>query len=681
MSNHLADQTSPYLRQHANNPVDWWPWCEEALATARRERKPILLSIGYAACHWCHVMAHESFEDPATAELMNRLYVNIKVDREERPDLDRIYQLAHQALTQRSGGWPLTVFLTPDDLVPFMSGTYFPKLARADLPAFTDMLLAVRRWYDGLPEEVRARNRGMAAFLAGFGRDAAHQGSLDDTPIRSALERLREEFDPLHGGQRGAPKFPQPGVLALLLAREPGEAEPARMARVTLERMAAGGLFDHAGGGFFRYAVDAAWNVPHFEKMLPESAQLLPLLAEAACAFGSAELAAAATMTADWLVREMGTPQGGFASSLDADSDGEEGRFYLWQASEVRALLEPREYAVAAARFGLDRAANFRDRAWHLRVVARWEDVAAALGLSVTQARHHWETARAKLLAARAGRTPPGLDHKILAGWNALAIGGCARAQRAGAELGTLPAACDRALAALRGRLWLDGRLHAVLTDGSVGGIAFLDDHAFLLAALLERLQLRWDGSELAWAIELADALLAHHEDRELGGFYFTADDAEALPQRPKSWLDEATPSGNGIAARALLQLGHLLGEPRYLGAAERTLRAAWPALAAYPQACPTLLLALEDHLSPRPRIVLRADAAEHAAWQDALAGFRHAEVYVIPPQAAGLPALLAAQAHRPGGIAYLCRGSACEAPLAAPEALLATAAPRHAGG
>ncbi len=677
MPNRLAAETSPYLRQHADNPVDWWPWCAQALAAARSEGRPILLSIGYAACHWCHVMAHESFADATIAALMNSLYINIKVDREERPDIDRVYQHAYQALAGRGGGWPLTVFLAPDDLVPFFAGTYFPPSARHGLPAFGEVLRGVREWYDTHPDELRRQNTALAAFLADRGPGAAPAHVLDSGPLQVALQRIAASHDPVNGGHRGAPKFPHASELELLLACDrPGNTTsdaPITLARHSLRCIAGRGLADHLGGGFFRYSVDAEWNIPHFEKMLYDNALLLPLLAQAGARFGNRELVVGAQATAAWLEREMELPGGGFASSLDADSEGAEGRFYLWQREEVRDLLDAREYAILERRFGLDRPPNFEGKAWHLRPVASCDEVAASLGIAPATAHQRWEAARAKLLDARARRVPPALDDKILTAWNALAIAGLARAALAVPGLERLVEPAERALDFLHAHVWRDGRLLASHARGTAKQPAFLDDHAFLLDALLAMLRLRWKTRDLTWALALAAQLLERFEDHESGGFFFTAHDAERLPQRPRPWLDDALPSGNGIAARALLRLGHLTGDSHFLDAAERCLRAAWPMLGEHPEGCASLLLALGDYLAPPTRIVVRADAADAPRWAPALARARQAgtESYFIPAAAAPLPDLLVAQHAAPGGRAWLCRGTTCLPPIDAPGDLL----------
>ncbi len=434
MPNRLARETSPYLRQHADNPVDWWPWSDEALAAARAANKPILLSIGYAACHWCHVMAHESFEDEATARVMNALYVNIKVDREERPDIDKVYQLAHQALARRGGGWPLTVFLTPQDLMPFFAGTYFPKAPRYGMPAFVQVIEGVRAWFDSKPDEVRAQNDALAQFLADHARGGAHAAALDDAPIRNALERIAAAFDRENGGHVGGPKFPHAGEIELLLrhARDESISTPAprAMARLTLERMALRGLDDHLGGGFFRYCVDAQWEIPHFEKMLYDNAQLLPLYATAAVVLDDPGFARPADACAAWVAREMIAPHGGFFSSLDADSEGEEGRYYVWERDEVRALLDDDEFAIVEMRYGLDRPPNFEGKAWHLVVSATFEEIGARTSLEPAEARRRLGNAIRKLLVVRDQRVRPGLDDKILTAWNALMIAGAARAAR-----------------------------------------------------------------------------------------------------------------------------------------------------------------------------------------------------------------------------------------------------------
>jgi hypothetical protein len=671
MPNRLATESSPYLRQHADNPVDWYPWGEEALARARAENRPILLSIGYSACHWCHVMAHESFEDPATAELMNALYVNVKVDREERPDLDKLYQLAHQALARRGGGWPLTVFLTPDDQLPFFAGTYFPNTPRHGMPAFTQVLHALRQWYDERPDEVRQQNAALASFLADYLDPAPEADAAPDAgAVERAARSLEQLFDARHGGFGRAPKFPHASDLELLLAL--GGERAAQVER-TLAGMAAGGIHDQLGGGFCRYSVDERWEIPHFEKMLYDNAQLLPLYAHAARRFGRPEFEQAARGIVAWAQREMRARDGGWYAALDADSEGVEGRYYVWDRAQAEALLEPELWAVAEPYYGFDRAPNFEAEHWNPIVATPLAAVAARLDIALDEAERRLGAARAVLLRERERRLRPGTDDKVLAAWNALWAGGLARASSALRE----PAWLDLALGTiefLERHAYVDGRLQASWKEGHARFPAYLDDHALLLEATLEVLARQFTSARLTRAIALAETLLERFEDPRHGGFWFTAHDHEQLIGRAKPVHDEALPSGNGVAARALLALGHLLGETRYLEAAERALRFAAAGLREAASGSASLLLALRDYVEPPSQTVIRlgGDAESDAAWRaraDALRADGQ-QVWVIPADAGDLPGLLAQRQSRPGGVAYVCRGANCEAPVTEPAAL-----------
>jgi uncharacterized protein YyaL (SSP411 family) len=649
--NRLAAETSPYLRQHADNPVDWYPWGEEALARARREDKPILLSVGYSACHWCHVMAHESFEDASTAEVMNRLFVNIKVDREERPDLDKIYQAAQQLLTQRAGGWPLTMFLTPDDQQPFFGGTYFPREPRYGMPAFTDLLERVAEYYHGEGAAIREQSRNLGAALERLQPAGDGGGTLDESPLQLARTALEGSFDRRFGGFGAAPKFPHPQSIERCLRDASAASLP--MAALTLTRMAEGGIYDQLGGGFARYSVDESWTIPHFEKMLYDNAQLLGTYAAAAAVTGEKLFARIAAETADWLLRDMHAPQGGFYSSLDADSEGHEGRFYAWTATEVRERLSTAEYPVFARRFGLDQAPNFEGQ-WHLcvRVPLEGPDEPSLI-----------ESARAKLLAARTLRVWPGRDEKILTSWNALAIRGLAIAARV-LHRPDLADAAAHAVDFIHRTLWQDGRLLATFKDGRAHLNAYLDDYAFLADALLELLQARWRDRDLQFAQALAEAILDRFADPQGGGFYFTASDHERLIHRSKTFSDESIPAGNAIAAGVLCRLGFLLGEPRYLAAAERTLRAGFEQMREYPEAHMSLIAALEDYLRPLQILILRGPEAPR--WAHALAARYTASrmVFAIPADTPDLPAAIAAKPAQGPGVAYLCTGATCLAPI-----------------
>lgn len=673
-TNRLINETSPYLLQHAHNPVQWHPWGREALDQARREDRPILLSIGYSACHWCHVMAHESFEDEETARVMNELFVNIKVDREERPDLDKIYQTAHQLLAQRSGGWPLTMILTPGDQVPFFGGTYFPREPRHGLPGFKDLLRRVAAFCRENRDDIRRQNGALVRALDEMAPAGAAMESIHAAPLDIARRQLAQSFDAQHGGFGGAPKFPHPTHIERLLrhwaATGRADEQALAMARLTLARMAEGGLYDQVGGGFCRYSVDALWMIPHFEKMLYDNGPLLTLYSEAWLATRAPLFARVAEETATWVMREMQSPEGGYYSTLDADSEGHEGKFYVWQRQQARALLDDDEYAVFARRYGLDQPANFEGR-WHLHVRQDIAALAAEFALPPEQIGALLDTARSKLFAAREQRIRPTRDEKVLTAWNGLMIKGMATAGR---RLGQPEyiASAQGALDFVRGHLWRDGRLLAGYKDGRAALAAYLDDHVFLIDGILELLQARWRDGDLSFAVALADAVLAHFEDKERGGFFFTADDHEQLIHRPKPLGDDALPAGNGIAAYALGRLGHLLGEPRYLDAAARTLKAAWPALTEIPYAHNALLLALEEYLYPPQTVILRGPAGELRDWQT-LCDRDYAPrriTLAIPADAVDLPGVLAQRGLATGVIAYLCAGLSCGAPLTTREAL-----------
>ena len=659
MPNRLAKETSPYLQQHADNPVDWYPWGEEALTLARAQDKPILLSVGYSACHWCHVMAHESFEDAAVAAEMNRLYINIKVDREERPDLDQIYQTAHHMLTRRNGGWPLTMFLMPDG-TPFFGGTYFPKTARYNMPGFLDLLPRIAQAYHTQRKEITEQNQTLIAALASTVPAASDAGEMSRAPLTDALSEFAQVFDREHGGIGHAPKFPHPYELAFCLQRHAldGGKTGLDIAHTTLTHMAEGGIYDHLGGGFARYSVDETWTIPHFEKMLYDNGPLLALYCDAWLVTQALRYKTVCAETSAWVMREMQSAEGGYYSSFDADSEHVEGKFYVWTPDEVKALLTPEEYAVVAPHYGLDAAANFEHEFWNLRVSKPLADGSEALLAS----------ARAKLLAVRNQRIWPGRDEKILTSWNALMIKGMARAARTFDESAWL-ASAQQAMDFIRNTLWKDDRLLATYKDGKAHLNAYLDDYAFLLDALLELMQSEFRTEDLAFARALADRLLDQFEDKEQGGFFFTSHDHEKLIHRNKPGHDNATPSGNGIAAFALQRLGHLIGEPRYIDAAARAIRLFYPAMQRQPSAFVSLLSALEESLAPLRIVILRGEIHALGEWQRTLAAMvlPHTLIIALPDNLTGLPALLdkPAPALSEGGVnAWVCQGVSCLPPL-----------------
>lgn len=666
MPNHLAHETSPYLLQHADNPVDWHPWNAATLQLARAADKPILLSIGYSACHWCHVMAHESFEDEAVAAVMNEHFINIKVDREERPDLDQIYQNAHYLLTRRSGGWPLTIFLDADG-TPFYSGTYFPKQARYGLPGFPDLLLRISHAYSEKRSELTAQGAQLVAALAAWQpvKDEADV-QFSNTPVAAAVQQHLQNFDRVNGGFGAAPKFLHPAELDLLLhqGQAQHDAQARHTALFTLQQMALGGLYDQLGGGFCRYSVDASWDIPHFEKMLYDNGLMLGLYCDAWLCSNDDLYAHVVQRSADWVMREMQSPHGAYYASLDADSEHEEGKFYVWQRNEIRALLSDDEYALVKPYYGLDSTPNFEDHAWNLRVSQPLGELAQNLHLDPEQASALLAAAQTKLLGARGQRIRPGRDEKILGSWNGLMIAGMAKSASVFARADWLHSA-QQAMDFIRETLWQEGKLLATHKDGKSHLNAYLDDHAFLLDAALALLQTEFRSVDLDFAVRLADALLERFEDTQNGGFFFTSHDHETLIQRNKTGQDNATPCGNGIAAKGLLRLSELTGEARYAQAAERCLKLFFPQMQASPGQFSSLCSALDMLLQPPSLLILCGPPNETAAWRAAVSVQYQPELMIIT--LTGEESALPPPLHKPhtaNTTAWLCQGTHCLAPI-----------------
>jgi uncharacterized protein YyaL (SSP411 family) len=674
-TNRLAYEASPYLLQHAHNPVDWYPWGPEALARARREDKPILLSIGYAACHWCHVMERESFEDEETAALMNERFVSIKVDREERPDLDSIYMDAVQAMTG-SGGWPMTVFLDPDGK-PFFAGTYFPKEDRHGLPSFTRVLQGVAEAWQHRRGDVAEQGRRIVESIT---RVAAPQPSTEppsEDVLRPAHAGLSQAFDRRWGGFGGAPKFPQPMTLEFLLrCHYRGYGGALEMVTVTLDRMAAGGIHDHVAGGFHRYSVDERWHVPHFEKMLYDNAQLARLYVHAWQVTGEEWYRRVATGTLDYLLREMRHPDGGFFSSQDADSEGEEGTFFVWSWEELTHLAEP----VVARYLGATSGGNWGGGRNVLWTPASLEQVAEESGRGPEDLRAAVEAARARLFEARERRVRPATDDKILAAWNGLAISGLAEAGRAFPEQRYVEAAVGAADFVLSRMRRDDGRLVRVWREGRLGGRGYLDDYAAMADACLTLYETTFDVRWFEEARSLADDALRLFRDDEGGGFFQTGADAEALVIRPKELFDNAVPSGNSIAARVFQRLAYVTGEQKYEAAALSALGLIREYVARAPTMLGEALSALDLAVGPVREVALMGNSEERgtqALLAEVRRGFRpnvvlaaadpgdERAVREVPllrdrPLVEGKPA------------AYVCEGFVCKRPVTEPADLAA---------
>ncbi|HZS34860.1 MAG TPA: thioredoxin domain-containing protein [Methylomirabilota bacterium] len=666
---------SPYLAQHADNPVDWYVWGDDAFAAARERDRPVMLSVGYSACHWCHVMAHESFEDPDVAGLMNRLFVNVKVDREERPDVDAIYMQAVQAMTGH-GGWPMTVFLTPDG-VPFYGGTYFPPQDRHGMPGFPRVLAAVAEFYRDKRGEAAAAGRQLLDRLRQAEAVRAGGELLTRDVLDRAYQGLAAEFDARHGGLGRAPKFPQPMAFDFLLrywARR-GAPDALAMVRQTLDRMARGGIHDQLGGGFHRYSVDQAWLVPHFEKMLYDQAQLALLYVNAWQATGAPEYARVAAATLDYVVREMAHPAGGFFSTQDADSEGEEGRFFLWTREEMEALLPPDEARAALRYWGLLEGPNFEGRNI-LHVPHEARDVAAALSLAPATLAELLHRARGRLATARERRVKPARDDKVLAGWNGMMLRAFAEAARALGRPDYLGVAVRNA-EFLLSALVVDGRLQRTWKDGRARLLGYLEDHAMVADGLLALHEATLDGRWLDEARRLADTMLDLFWDAGVEGFFDTGRDHEALIVRPRNLFDSAVPSGSSVAADVLLRLAVVTGETVYERRAVETLRAVAPLMARYPAGFGRFLAALDFHLGPAVEVAVVWPAGSPPGAREPLLAEvfrRYLPTRVIAGGAAGerpdLPLLAGKPARESRPTAYVCERYACQAPTIDPAEL-----------
>ncbi|MEY4385670.1 MAG: hypothetical protein RLY20_953 [Verrucomicrobiota bacterium] len=677
-TNRLAREKSPYLLQHAHNPVDWFPWGDEAFAKARAENKPIFLSIGYSTCHWCHVMERESFETDAAAAALNRDFVSIKVDREERPDVDKIYMTFVQATTG-AGGWPMSVFLTPD-LKPFYGGTYFPPEPRYGRPSFIQLVERLAElWRERRDDLVLNAEQTHAQLSDMLQSQSVHSaGSLEPELLRAAGGAFKEMYDPQHGGFGRAPKFPQPSQPQFLLryAHRFGDEAAKQMVLHTCERMAAGGIHDQLGGGFARYSVDAEWLVPHFEKMLYDNAQLVQLYLDAylVCQPDQADaFAAVVRSTLNYVLRDMTHPEGGFYSAEDADSEGHEGKFYCWTHDELAKLLAPEEFNVVADHFGITKQGNFTDHSHPSPLPG--QNVLSIVNPAVTaDDQPLLESAKAKMIEARAQRVRPHLDDKVLASWNGLMLGAFARAY---AVLGdtTYRAAAERNLSFLRATLW-DAEtktLYHRWRDGERDAVQLLDAYAFLLRGVVELYEATLTPEHLEFAIELADAMLARFFDPENGGFWQSAASASDLILRVKDDTDGAEPAGNSVATLALFKLAAITGREDFRGAAEKTLQAAAAKFAQAPQALPYLLEALDFWLDEPARVAIAGEPTS-----EAFAALAHAAHSVFAPNKIVLgnrgpvEPFAAALPKEPSPAAYVCAGQSCKPATSSPRELRA---------
>ena len=679
-TNRLALEKSPYLLQHAHNPVDWFAWNHEAFEKARRENKPIFLSIGYSTCHWCHVMERESFEDEKIGAYLNEHFVSIKVDREERPDVDKIYMTFVQSTTG-SGGWPMNVFLTPE-LKPFYGGTYFPPEAKHGRPSFLQLLEHIHQLWETRRDDLSASATEIHARLEQMADTEPGDASLALTAevVRQAGLRFKESYDPRNGGFGSAPKFPQPSQPQFLLryARRFQDEEATRMVLHMCDKMAAGGIHDQLGGGFSRYSVDAEWLVPHFEKMLYDNAQLTQLYLDAYLVSGEAPHAEVARDILDYVLRDMTHPDGGFYSAEDADSEGIEGKFYCWTREELSKLLTPEEFNVAVRYFGITEAGNFIDHSHpqplpNQNVLSVAADVRRRTSPTLQNPPPHvggyddelLASAKKKMLADRSQRIRPHLDDKVLASWNGLMLGGFARAYAVLGEAKYL-AAAEKNLAFIQAKLW-DAKSKTLFhrwRDGERDNVQLLEAYASLLSGVIELYEATLEPKHLGFANVLAESMLTKFYDATNGGFWQSAADAKDLILRVKEDYDGAEPSGNSVATLALLKLGAITGRQEFSEAAKKTLRLFANRLQQAPQAVPCLLQALDFSVQEPKRVVVAGDP--HAARAQELLHATHSvyqpnkvvlgNVGTVEEFARSLPA-------KDGPVVYLCTGNACQAP------------------
>ena len=681
--NLLNKESSPYLLQHADNPVHWMSWNVDSLALAKTTNKPILLSVGYSACHWCHVMAHESFEDPATATLMNELFINIKVDKEERPDLDKIYQNAHSLLTERPGGWPLTVFLTPDTRMPIFAGTYFPKQESHGLPAFSTLLQQISDIWQMRKTDIQQQSNALQSSYQRLYETSKPDNTLFTRAASDiARNQIEKQFDSKNGGFSSAPKFPHPAIIEFSLkhwvhTKRALQADPRILhsAIFTLQQMAEGGIFDHLAGGFCRYSTDDLWMIPHFEKMLYDNGPLLSLYSQAWKLNRDPVFYDTCEQTANWVMREMQSTEGGYYSAQDADSEGHEGKFFVWRKTEITqhlndylktAKIDAKVIDLFMQRFGLDLGENFEGQ-WHLHGYITEAKLANQNNIEHEKLQQQFLRIRQHLLKQREKRIHPDTDTKILCAWNGLMIHGMASVGRLLGKTNYIDSATAAAYF-LKDHCWQNNQLFASYKDGKATLNAYLDDYAFLLYGLLELLQSRWDGELYEWALALADTLLDDFEDTNYGGFYFTSHQHESLIQRLKSFSDDAIPSGNAIAAKSLNQLAYLSGRQKYLTAAEKCLKSAWSTVNQHPISHCALLNALNEHLTPPDILIIRSQTTHNSDniekdWQLLTQQYYipFTMVYTIPA-AQTLHATLSDKtaSNNNQNIAYLCSGKQC---------------------
>jgi uncharacterized protein YyaL (SSP411 family) len=654
--NRLNKEKSDYLLQHADNPVDWYPWSKEAFDKAEKEDKPIILSIGYSACHWCHVMAHESFEDEATADIMNKFFINIKLDKEERPDLDKIYQMSQTIITGKTGGWPLTVFMTPKKF-PFFAGTYFPDTERHGLPSFKDILTRVNDFYRDQKKDIELQNVQIKNIFNKLNQSKESKNIINDELLEAVKNELVASIDKVHGGFGSAPKFPHTNNLDFLIkGMKSGDQDTLDIINLTLMRMCCSGIYDHLKGGFFRYSVDELWMIPHFEKMLYDNGPMISILSNAYRKTGNIIYLDRLSKTCDWIIDEMQSNDGGYYSTIDADSENKEGKFYVWSDEQLGKILTSKELEVFKKIFVVYDRPNFEGE-YHLHITKTNEsyykdnlDVANQICT--------------KLFNEREKRVRPGTDKKILVSWNSLAIEGMINAYKASGNREYYESA-KKSFNFIKNNMWKKNKLYACYHDREYF-TAYLDDYAFLSKSCLELLKIEWDDSIFSFLKILVDTLINNFQDLDNGGFYFTSKDHEKLIYRPKSYMDESLPSGNSIATDVLVEIYELTGESKYISAVENTLKSAHDSLTRSSFShCSLLLAAPRTGISKR-LIIIRCDRGDLKLNQDLInkVDTINDNIYFIANDEEIRVKSLSDKVSKGSFTAYICQDNVCSAPI-----------------
>ena len=654
--NRLNKEKSDYLLQHADNPVDWYPWSKEAFDKAEKEDKPIILSIGYSACHWCHVMAHESFEDEATADIMNKFFINIKLDKEERPDLDKIYQMSQTIITGKTGGWPLTVFMTPKKF-PFFAGTYFPDTERHGLPSFKDILTRVNDFYRDQKKDIELQNVQIKNIFNKLNQSKESKNIIDDELLETVKNELVASIDKVHGGFGSAPKFPHTNNLDFLIkSLKSGDQDTLDIINLTLMRMCCSGIYDHLKGGFFRYSVDELWMIPHFEKMLYDNGPMISILSNAYRKTGNIIYLDRLSKTCDWIIDEMQSNDGGYYSTIDADSENKEGKFYVWSDEQLEKILNSKELEIFKKIFVVYDRPNFEGE-YHLHITKTNE----------SYYKENLEKAHqicTKLFNEREKRVRPGTDKKILVSWNSLAIEGMINAYKASGNRDYYKSA-KKSFAFIKNNMWKKNKLYACYHDREYFS-AYLDDYAFLSKSCLELLKVEWDDNNFSFLIKLVDTLINDFQDLKNGGFYFTPKDHEKLIYRPKSYMDESLPSGNSVAIDVLMEVYELTGESKYLSAVENALKSAHDSLTRSSFSHCSLLLAAPRTEFSKRLIIIRCDKKDLKLNQDLInkTDVINDNIYFIANNEEISVKSLSDKISKGAFTAYICQDNVCSAPI-----------------